>query len=99
MGGGKFREKMTLVKEMTRRCCSDISLSMHLPQIQESAVHMLAKYFPWTAEEASSETTSTTAGGGDLAVHLLHHGLELCDSPRAYENHSGSLLVRLVYEK
>ncbi|XP_076464925.1 tRNA (32-2'-O)-methyltransferase regulator THADA-like [Babylonia areolata] len=65
-------------------------------EIQESAIHILSKYFPWTPSTGSCLTGPDSL---DLMNHLLQHGLSLCDSPRAYENHSGALLIRLVYEK
>ncbi|KAK7104750.1 tRNA (32-2'-O)-methyltransferase regulator THADA-like [Littorina saxatilis] len=64
-------------------------------EIQASARHILSKYFPWTPEGSSTATSSSY----DLALHLLCHGLDLCKSPRAYENSSGSQLIKLVYQK
>ncbi|KAL8610956.1 hypothetical protein ACOMHN_042572 [Nucella lapillus] len=66
-------------------------------EIQKSAVHILSKYFPWTLDRGSPP--ASTPHVSDLANHLLNHGLSQCNSPRAYENHSGALLVRLMYEK
>ncbi|KAK7506979.1 hypothetical protein BaRGS_00001830 [Batillaria attramentaria] len=84
-------------------------------EIQESATHILGKYFPWSPDEPESSTSfamseastvsnisyasDTVTVPGEFATHLLRHGISLCNSPRAYENSSGALLVRIVYDK
>lgn len=68
------------------------------------------KYFPWSPEkqrvimksdsdEAISADACNFLAATQLPLHLLTSGLDLCNSPKAYENQSGALLVQLVYKK